>query len=413
MYTTEINRLVAQRATAWEAAKAVLDVAEAEGRDLDAAEAETYDRTMADLDGLAQRQARLEAADKRTADMAATVAALPHGEAPTDARTDGDDPSADLRAWITGKAGRSFEARAGKPMGTDEFRTLSKLTPAAGANTVKISFYDRLIQHLIEVSAVLNAGPTVLNTSTGEPITIPKTTAHSSSAGIVAEGGVLPSNEPTFGQVTLDAFKYGFTLQVSHELANDTSVDLMGYLARQAGRALGNGFGAHLLTGTGTNQPNGLVTAATAGVTGATGQVGAPSADNLIDLYFSVIAPYRNSSSAAWLVKDTTLGAIRKLKDTTGQYLWVPSIQVGLPDTLLGKPIYTDPNVAGTALGSKSVLFGDISAYYVRLVESIRFERSDDYAFNTDLITYRALLRGDGELVDTSGAIKYFAGGAS
>ena len=84
-----------------------------------------------------------------------------------------------------------------------------------------------------------------------------------------------------------------------------------------------------------------------------------------------------------------------------------------MPDTLLGKPVVTDPNVAAVALSAKSVAFGDFSAYFVRQVNGVRFERSDDYAFNTDLVTFRALLRGDGLTVDQTGAIKVFTGNAA
>ena len=107
------------------------------------------------------------------------------------------------------------------------------------------------------------------------------------------------------------------------------------------------------------------------------------------------------------------MAAIRKIKDQQGQYLWAPSLQVGQPDTLLGKPVYTDPNIAGVGLGAKSVLFGDLSAYYVRFAGGVRFERSDDFDFDHDLVTFRALLRADGLLADQTGAVKYFAGGAS
>jgi HK97 family phage major capsid protein len=316
--------------------------------------------------------------------------------------------SADLRKFFLGESGRSFIV----PASGTNFRTLSKLSNAAGAYTVPTSFYDQLIAHLIETSGVLQAGPTVLNTSSGESLQIPKTLTHSSAA-IVTEAGTIATSEPTFGQITLGAYKYGDLLQVSRELVADTGVDLEGYLAMQVGRALGNALGAHLVTGTGTGQPRGIVTDATTGVTGSTGQVGAFNSDNLIDLMFSVIAPYRASSSCGWIVKDSTLAAIRKMREGagTGQYLWQPGLQAGVPDTLLGKPIRTDPNVAAPALSAKSVIFGDISQYFVRLVGGgIRFEQSNDFAFNTDLITYRAILRADAALVDLTGAVKVFAG---
>ncbi len=82
-------------------------------------------------------------------------------------------------------------------------------------------------------------------------------------------------------------------------------------------------------------------------------------------------------------------------------------------DTFLGKPVLVDPGVAATGVNAKSVIFGDMSQYFVRMVNGIRFERSDDYAFNTDLVTFRALLRADGALVDLTGAVKYLVGAAT
>jgi len=114
-------------------------------------------------------------------------------------------------------------------------------------------------------------------------------------------------------------------------------VDIEAYLAMQAGRAIGNAFGAHMVTGTGTSQPRGVVVDATLGKTGGAGVVGAFTADDLIDLHYSVIAPYRASASCYWIMKDSTLATARKLKDTTGQYLWQPSLQAGAPDMFLGK----------------------------------------------------------------------------
>lgn len=407
-----IKRLQERRLNVWEQAKELLDTAEADKRDLTAEEEQTYQRLSADLDKIDERVKDLVEAEQRTKDAEAAFADLLNK--PADERKKTHDKNAEVRAWLTGQAGRSFEIRPDAATPTD-FRTLSKLTAAAGANTVPISFYNRLIEHMIEVSGVLMTNPTLLRTATGEQIQIPKTTAHSTPSGApIAEAATLSTSDPTFGQVPLDAYKYGLLLQVSHELANDTGVDLIGYLARQAGRALGNWLGAHLVTGTGTSQPNGVVTAATVGVTGATtGASGTFTADELIDLMFSVIAPYRNSPSCAWLMRDATVARVRKLKDGQGQYIWQPGLQAGAPDTLLSKPLYTDPNVAAVATSAKSVVFGDFSTYFVRMVESLRFERSDDYAFNTDLISYRAILRADGDQVDTTGAIKVFQGAAT
>lgn len=321
----------------------------------------------------------------------------------------------ELRAWMRGETrNRFFDVRPEGPVdwrGLQQ-RALTVGSATAGGDTVPTTFYDRLVQHLIQNSAIMQSGAMVLNTDGGETIQVPKTTAHS-SASIVTEGNPIGESDPTFGQIPLGAYKYGTLIQISRELLDDSGVDLEGYLAMQAGRALGNAFGAHAITGTGTSQPRGVVTDATLGVTGGTGVGGAFTSDDVIDLFYSVIAPYRRSPAAVWMMADTSIAAMRKLKDTTGQYIWQPGLQAGAPDTILGKPVLMDPNVAAIATSAKSIVFGDMSQYFVRLAGGVRFERSDDFAFDTDLVTFRALMRADGSLVDLTGAVKVFAGAAT
>lgn len=408
---THIKRLLEQRANIWEKAKELLDSAESENRDLTAEETTSYDAMTADLDGLDQRRKRIEDVEKRQVE-AEEIAAELRGQPPEagrDPKQTGDGGSELRKMFLNGG---KYTARSDKPMGTAEFRDLSKLTAGAGLNTVPTSFYGRLMAHLIEVSGIMQAGPTILSTTTGEQIQVPKTTAHSTAA-LIAEAGAITESDPVFGQVPLDAYKYALLLQVSSELITDTGVDLEGYVAMQAGRAVGNAFGAHAITGSGTNQPNGLATAATTGITGGAGVAGAFTADNIIDLFYSVIAPYRNSGSCGWLMRDATVANVRKLKDTTNQYIWQPSLQVGAPDVLLGKPLHTDPTVAAVAVNARSVLFGDVSQYFVRMVNGVDFAVSEHFAFNQDLITYRVKLRADGDLVDTTGAVKAFVGAAT
>ncbi len=402
------TRLRERRANVWEQAKALADRAADENRAFSGEEESSWTTLNAELDKLDERIKNIIDGEQRAADTESAFSKLNGNGVPSQRRGAESDGS-ELREFMRGNKGSAWETRSDKPV---DFRTLSKLTAAAGANTVQTSFYDRIVAHMIETAAILDAGPTVLTTGGGESIQVPKTTGHSTAA-IVTEGAAIAASDPAFGQITLGAYKYGLLIQVSRELISDTGADLEGYLSMQAGRALGNAFGAHAITGTGTGQPRGVVTDATLGVTGGAGVAGAFTADNLIDLFFSVIAPYRNSSAARWIMRDATIANVRKLKDTTNQYIWQPSVQVGAPDTLLGKPVLTDPNVAAVALGAKSVLFGDMSQYFVRMVNGVRFERSSDFAFNTDLITFRALLRADGALVDTSGAVKFFAGNAA
>ena len=397
-----IKAIQERRANVWEQAKELLDTAEGEKRELTAEEEAKYQAFNADLDRIDARVKDLTEAEQRTKDAEAAFAGLLAKPQEQERKSETDS---ELRRWARGEM-RGIDIAP--PAGVS-FRDLVKGTATAGGNTVPTTFYGKLMAHLIEVSGIMMAGPTVLSTASGETIEIPVTTAHSSAA-LTAEAAALTESDPAFAKRSLGAYKYGVLLQASSELLSDTGVDLEGYLAMQAGRALGNAFGVHAITGDGSSKPTGVITTASTGVTGGTGVVGAFTADNLIDLYYSVIAPYRNSTSCGWLMRDATLGAARKLKDSQGQYLWQPSIQVGAPDTLLGKPVHTDPNVAAPALSAKSVAFGDFSQYFVRLAGGVRFERSDDYAFNSDLTTFRAIIRADGLLVDQTGAVKVFVG---
>ncbi|GAA2351742.1 phage major capsid protein [Streptomyces carpaticus] len=399
---THITRLKERRASLWDQAKALLDTAEGEKRDLSAEETKQWDALNADIDAIDKRATELHEAEQRRAAADAAFDAL-LGK-PTDRTV--PEPEGLAVQFRRLAAGEIRSVEVAPPPGA-EARAQTKGTATAGGNTVPTSFYGRLVEHLVEVSGVMTAGPTVLNTSSGETLEIPITTDHGGAA-LVPEAGTIPEDDAAFGKRTLGAYKYGRLLKITRELLSDSGVDIEGYLARAAGRSLGLALGAHLITGTGTNQPLGIAPTATAGVTGAGAT---PTADELIDLFYSVIAPYRASSSCGWLLADTSIAAIRKLKDSQGQYLWQPSITVGAPDTILGKAVHSDPFVPAAAGGAKSVLFGDFTAYWVRMVGALRFERSDEHAFNQDMVTFRALLRADAMTVDQTGAIKAFVGG--
>lgn len=403
----DLKELAEKRKNIFEQAKALLDHAESEGRALNATETEQYGKMNADLDGLRARIDREVEQRQVDADVEASL----RNSGVNPAGTPATDLSEQFRQLAKGEI-RSIDMAAGDFGKALNVRALSKGTATAGGNTVPTSFYDQLVEHMVESSGVLQLGPTVLNTTGGEQLDIPVTTSYGAAA-LVAEAGTIAQSDPAFAKRSLGAYKYGQLVLASRELVDDSAFDLASFIAKVAGRNVGLALGAHLITGTGTAQPTGIVTSASTGVTGGTGVVGVPTADNLIDLMFSVIAPYRNSQSAGWLVKDSTLGAIRKIKDGSGRYLFEPAATFGTPDTLLGKPIQSDPNVAATGLNAKSVIFGDFSAYFIRYAGGVRFDRSDEFKFDTDQVAFRALIRADAITADQTGAIKVYAGGAS
>lgn len=410
---TVARQLMEKRAKLNADAQAIITKAADENRDMTGEEEQEFQRIGAGMETLRQNAERIVkfADDEKAAEEA--LRAFPANDAPEPSDT--EKLLVNLRSFLKGEK-RELELRPAKAGGPaeaiEQIRALSKGTATAGGNTVPTSFYNRLLEHMILTASLLRGGATILNTTSGETMTIPITTAHG-GATLVPEAGTIPQNDPAFGTRTLGSYKYGVLIRVPRELIDDTAVDLLGYLARQAGRAVGNVFGTDLIVGNGTAKPLGLAASTTLGVTGGTGVAGVPTFDNLIDLYYSVISPYRNSPDAAWLINDTTAGALRKLKDSSGRYLWEPSLIPGTPDTIFGKAIYTDPNMVGTGVNNKSVIFGDLSTYWVRLVGGLRFERSDEFAFDSDVTVFRCLIRGDGILTDTTGAVKHYVGAAT
>lgn len=373
-------------------------------RDLTADETQTAERMEAEitaLSGRISRQERIEQLDRE--------AAVEPGPNPAaaDARSADAELEEQFRQLANGERRSVTIDFNGRSRAAHGQRDLTVGTAAAGGNTVPETFVSRLYEFMSERSAIRQTNVTTLTTASGEKLLIPKVTAHGSAA-LVTEGGALAESDPTFGQVELDAYKYGQLLQVSSELLSDTGVNLLDFVARDAGRALGEATGAHFISGDGSSKPKGVVTGASAGKTAASAT--AITADEVIDLYFSVIGPYRNNAS--WMMNDSTLGYIAKLKDGSNRYLLDP-LSTGTPLSIRGKRVVTDHNVAEIAASAKTILFGDFSAYYIRDVGSVRFERSDDYAFGNDLVTFRSIIRTDGDLIDTTGAIKYLAQAAS
>lgn len=380
-----IDRQVEIRNRAWNEAKSILDAAAAEKRDLTAEESQTYERISKELDERAAtiaklredeaRELRLDAATREIADQARPVAQAPAA-----------DDAAALRSLIAGeKRSHSFERR-------DVLKTST-------GSPVPTSFYDQVIMRARLVAPVLQTS-TVLNTAGGENLQIPRLSTY--SVGTVnSEGATFGESDPAFSAfITLGAFKYGFLTQVSMELLDDSGVDMLGFLADQVGNAVGFAVGSALTVGTGTNEPTGIVTASSVG--GTSGTATGFTADNLIDLYYSLDGAARQLPGVGWMMTGQSIGRVRKLKDTAGNYVFQPGLSLDAPDTLLGKPIYENPSMAEATTGTKSVIVGHLPSFYVRNVGGIKLDRSDDFAFSAGLATFRAQMRIDSNLPQTS-----------
>ena len=201
--------------------------------------------------------------------------------------------------------------------------------------------------------------------------------------------------------VDLSVSKYGYITYVPSELVSDATFDLNNYLAREAGRALGNQISliAHNAVTAGYTVSGATAASATVGATGSV------FSDAIIPLFHSVLPEYR--SGASFLMSDPTAAGVRKTKDPQGRYLWETALTAGNPDLILGKSAYIDPTLVGPDVGTaKIIYFGDFSSLKVRIAGGIRFERSDEVGFATDQVAYRALVRVGAVALDPN-AVKF------
>jgi len=365
--------------------KEVIDGAEAEGRGLDAEELQKIDRLEADIQG-AERS--IETA-KKTEERMIEASAAAKGFVPAEsANTD----EAVLRSIYNG------EVRSGN----FEYRTLN-----TSDSTVPRGFADQVFMAARAVGPILDTSE-VFNTQTGESIVYPVMSAYS-TAEKREEGSALPSSDPTFTNITLGAIKYGVLVPVSNELLTDAGFNIESVIAEQAGNALGFILNSAHTTGDGTGDPNGIVTAAGSGVTGA-GTAGVASYDEIVDLVFSLDAAYRQRTTAGFMVSTGAAAELRKLKDGDNRFLY--ELRVGEPDQFMGYRVNENKHMADPAADAKSILFGDLANYKVRLAGGIQVAQSADYAFNTDVTTFRVIARADGDLANAD-AVKYFAGSAT
>ena len=397
-----LKRQVEARQQAWHAAKALLDSAAAEGRDLSAEEQEQYDRINADIDSRSQRIEDLQAAEARAKDIEASLIDAPEVREAAKVRNESDFDM--VRKLVDGDI-RSY---------TFERRDLNT---SDDSSLVPQSFYDVIQEKLVTVGPMLDSGiVTLLNTASGEDIKVPVESTRPAATAI-AEATSITALDPTFSSITLKSQKVAVLTKVSRELLTDSGIDVVAYLGRTLGTSIGVKTNNLLTVGTGTVEPNGVVNAAGSGIVGGTGVSGAFTADNLIDLAHDVDGAYVRLGGA-YMMRRASMGALRKLKDNAGQFLYMPAATVGMADTFASYPIVENPDVPaiGTATGSgnvgKSVLFGWHGSYHVRQVGGIEVARSDDAYFASDEVGFRVTIRVWGDL-GQSDAVKYYIGATS
>lgn len=342
--------------------------------------------TAADNEKIARIEADIEARD---AAIATAKRMEERASSATEAMASFEVPSVEIRS-----AGE-VELRDLANGDAHEFRTL---TSASGTGVVGSSFYNQVIEVAQAVAPLLQFAR-VINTTGGDNLQVPVLSALSTAA-ISAQGSAVNSSDPTITNITLGAFKYGVLVPVSQELVADSMIDINALVAREAGKALGYAAGGHFTTGTGTTQPFGIVTGAGSAVTSGTAGL---SADDLITLLYSLDPEVRQDASFAFMASPTALAAIRKLKDTAGNYIWNVANGQG---QVLGYNLVENVSMPAHTTGNKSIIAGRMNDFVIRQAGGIKVEVSDDYGFANDLRYFKVTGRFDSKLALDS-SVKY------
>ena len=384
----QILELREKRAKAWDAAKAFLDSKRGADGMLSAEDAATYDRMEADIVNLGKEVERLERLEDMNASMKRPTAA-PLTEKPMNRR----------EAAKTGRASEEYNIAFWNAM-------RNKVVNAGDSNTLKIGEDDqggylvpdefmRILVEKLEEQNLFRRLAHVIRTSTGDrkiPVVATKGTA-----SWIEEEALYPESGVTFDQVSISAYKLATMIKISEELLNDSVFDMPSYIAKEFARRIGNAEEQAFFTGDGSGKPTGIITDANTPVGVTAASATALTFDEVVDLFYALPIPYRNN--AVFMMHDSTVKALRKLKNGQGEYIWQPSITAGAPDTILHRPVYTSQYMPEIAAGNKAMLFGDMSYYWVADRESRSFKRLNELYAPTGQVGFLGSERVDGKLI--------------
>lgn len=385
----KIADLREKRAKTWAAMEAFLDAHRNEKGVLSKEDDATYTQMENDLEDLTNEIKRLERKETIEAELNKPV----NSPIVSKPNTLNDEEK-------TGRASKSYKknfwnAMRSKVVRPDVADALQIGTDSEGGYLVPDEFETTLVEGLEEEN-IFRKLAHVINTSSGDR-KIP-VVASKGSASWVDEEGTITESDDAFNQVSIGAYKLGTLIKVSNELLNDSVFNLEQYIAKEFARRIGAKEEDAFFNGNGTGKPVGIFNAtggAEVGVTTASATT--ITADEIIDLFYSLKASYRKN--AVWILNDATVKVIRKLKDKNDNYLWQPSLTAGTPDTLLGRPVFTSSYVPTIAAGAKTIAFGDFSYYWIADRQGRNFKKLSELYAATDQTGFVATQRVDGKLV--------------
>lgn len=381
-----ILELREKRSKLWNNAKAFLDSKRNSDGLISSEDAAIYDKMEADVVNLGKEIDRLEKQSAIDMELSKAVGS-PILEKPL------------AKKIKTGRASDEYKkdflnVLRGKPQ---IYNVMQESIDADGGFLVPEEFENQIVTALEENNVIRSIAKTI---TTAAERKIPIAATHS-VAQWTPENGAYAESNPTFGQKTIDAFKLTDLVKVSTELLQDSMFNLESYISSEFARAFGIAEEQAFCTGTGVGQPTGIFTE-NGGEVGITlSSASNITCDNIIELVHSLKSPYRRN--AVFLMNDSTVSMLRKLKDTNGAYLWQPSLQAGQPDRLLGYPLYTSPYVPTVKAAAMPIAFGDFSNYWIadRMGRSI--QRLNELYAGNGQVGFIATERVDAKVILSEG----------
>ena len=398
---SKIIELRNKRNTLWEQTKAFLEDHRDDNGLVEASAVEQYNKMAADVKALGDEIQRLEDQMEMDAKLSAATSAPVHTDPRVGQRKNTRATATEeynKAFWDMMRGNTSLEVRDALSVGVDQ----------NGGFTVPDEFERQLVQPLEENNIFRSLAKTI-RTNSGTR-TIPIAT-DSGSASWIEEGAAIQESDMSFSQETLSAYKLGCMIKVSNELLNDSAFDIAAHIAHRFGVRFGNAEEDAFINGTGPSanpqttpsQPTGILTSLTPTAGNTTANAQTVHFDNIYKLYYSLKSPYRRK--AAFLCNETLLLQLMLIKDKNDNYIWKPGLEVGKPDTILGRPIYTSgymPAITGNATQDKNkkvLLFGDFSYYWIADRQSRTLKRLNELYAVTDQVGFIGTQRVDGKLI--------------
>ena len=396
MSVSMIEELRARRKGLLDEMREIQSGAEAADRDLTAEEAQEFERREADFDSISGRIDRLEKLEGLAVDSTRENPAL----VDTDDKPEISADPAEVRE-IERRAFEKVLRHRGDVTRLDkeERAALQVGTDSEGGFTVPDAFLRQIVESMREFG-VINALATHITTGDNGDLQIP-TVASNATATWTAEEAPFTQSEGTFGNIVLKAHKLGVISKISDELIQDSAFDLLSWLAKDHGEALGLKSGEAYAVGAAnsTTSPKGLLNRAGVGVTTAVNT--GFTTDELIDVQHSLTSPYR--PNAVWVMNDATVKILRKFQDQDDQYIWQPGLSAGSPDTLLGAPVFTDPHIDTVAATKVVAAYGDVArGYIIRDVQNVTVKVLNELFAANGQIGFRTDIRTDGDVRDAA-----------